>query len=69
MIRPYRQIPAAERNRTRDHEAELVDAAADAHVEGWQHWEADPIAAEARRLDLMLWPALRDRLMRAARYG
>jgi hypothetical protein len=67
MIRPYRLIPAAERNRTRDHEAELVGAAADALAEGWQPWEPDPIATEARRHGLLLWPALRDRLMREAR--
>lgn len=67
MIVAYRDIPAAERNRTRDHEDALIRAAEDAYAEGWAPWEPDPIAAEARRLNLMLWPALRDRLMRAAR--
>lgn len=67
MIRPYRQIPVAERTRTLDHEAKLIDAAVAAYAQGWQSWEADPIAAEARRLGLMLWPALRDRLMWSAR--
>lgn len=67
MIRPYRLIPPAERNRTRDHEGDLIDAAADAYANGWHRWEPDPIAAEARRHGLMLWPALRDRLMREAR--
>lgn len=67
MIRSYRLIPAAERNRTRDHEDVLYEAAAAAYAQGWRHYEADPIATEARRRGLMLWPALRDRLMREAR--
>jgi hypothetical protein len=51
MIRPYRLISVAELSRTRDHEDELIDAAADAYAQGWV---PDPIAAEARRLGLTL---------------
>jgi hypothetical protein len=67
MIRPYRLIPAAERNRTRDHEDVLYGAAAAAYAQGWRHYEADPICAAARARGLTVWPGLRDRLMQEAR--
>jgi hypothetical protein len=62
MIRPYRHIPVA------DHEDALALAAVSAiRDEGWQGWEVDPLMSEARKLGVILWPALRDRLMREAR--
>jgi hypothetical protein len=66
-MRPYRLIPVAERNRTLDHEADLLSAAIEARREGWQPWEFDPVAAAARRLDVAVWPALRARILREAR--
>jgi hypothetical protein len=65
-VRPYRLIPAAERARTLAHVDALIGSAADALEDGWHGWESDPICAEARRLGLLLWPTLRDRLMAEA---
>jgi hypothetical protein len=69
VIRPYRRISPEERNRTLDHEDDLVAAAVNARREGWQSWEFDPVASEARRLGVVVWPALRDRLLREAAHA
>ena len=67
MICPYRLVPAADRRATLAHEDDLLAAAQDAVRTGWRSHERDVIAAEARRLDVTIWPALADRLGREAR--
>jgi hypothetical protein len=65
-IQPYRTIPVGDRRRTFDHEGNLIDAIHDGWREGWHGHERDVLCAEARRLGVVLWPALVRRLVREA---
>lgn len=66
MIRPHRQVPAAERRRALAHYADLLHAAQAARADGWQRHEADPVASRATALGLTIWPALLRRVLAEA---
>ena len=69
MIRPYRDISPAARAAADLAYDDLLDAACRARQEG--RWRADDqresICAEARRLGVIIWPALADRVAAGAR--
>lgn len=69
MLTPYREIPAAERARTRSSSELLHDAAATALAEGrWRRHDLDEyVLAVARRHELVLWPTLLARVREAVR--
>ena len=65
-VAPYRLLTPEQRNAAHAAEDALLDAAIAARLAGWRLHERDWIAAEARRLGVTIWPALCDRLNRAA---
>lgn len=69
MIRPYREIPPAARLAAELAYDDLLEEACTAREEGW--WRAEDqrerICAEARRLDLTIWPALANRVAASAK--
>lgn len=68
MIRPYREIPPAARAAAELAYDDLLEEACTAREEGWYRPDdmRERICAEARRLDLTIWPALADRVARSA---
>jgi hypothetical protein len=64
--RPYRDLTPVERNRTRDHYLDLLDAACDARRTGWRTTERDPLYAAARSLGVWVWPTLAIEITREA---
>jgi len=65
-IRPYRTLTPLERDRTLGAYGALLEAAQQARRGGWLRHERDPLIAAARKLGVVLWPALADRITREA---
>lgn len=65
-IAPYRTLTQRQRAATENVYDDLLEAAQQARREGWLRHERDPLVAAARRLGVVLWPALADRITKEA---
>jgi hypothetical protein len=63
----WRTLTREQRAATLDAYDDLLAAAQQACREGWFSYERDPLCSEARRLGVVLWPALADRITIEAR--
>ncbi len=64
---PWHRLTEAQRDRALDAEDDLVLAVIEGRqTDGWHGWEGDHLASVCQAQGIVMWPALRDRILRAA---